>query len=273
VRTTKKIVFTALVLMMMIFAGLRILAGEVIFYPIWANNVSASTSLKKEIIHLYSGGVTNGVYKRKFVDGERSEAELSIQRAYITWAPYLDGEDKDGVSVDAALPDLEPNTILKSRVMKELGADNRKSVPDDVHRQWVKIDIGLYGFFNALCDSPCSREEHSRKSTENILKDYPIRKTDSESLGLKHMISNSQKYFMISDEVYTPINTEVSVKYIRCKAVSDKFNWCEASARLNNDMYLRYQFEKSYLSEWLEIDKKVRYLANSFVVSHSVYKE
>jgi len=252
VRNTRKVIFTALVLVVAAFSGYRLLFLEAIFYPIWAKNVSASTSQKREKIYLYSGGVTDGEFESKFINGQKSEAELSVPRAYITWAPFLDGKVKAEVSLDAALPDLEPNTIFKARTMKEgesVDAD-KKYLPDAAHKQWVKIDIGLYGFFNAFCDKSCTREEHIKKSSEYALKNYPILQADSESLGLIHMISNSRNEFIVDGEVYKPVDTASPVEYILCKAPSGKFNWCVASARLNRDMYLRYQFEKSHLAEW-----------------------
>jgi len=246
-----------------------------LIYPQWAKYITNSTSMKAIEIDLFSGMVNDGKHQRKFINGKRSEAELVIPRAYITWNPYLNGNDKSSVSIDAALPNMEPYSIIKERVFHGFSKENKapKNLRVNTHKQWVKIEIGLYGFFNNLCETSCSREESIKKATENTLKDYESQSKDTESIGLLHLTNNTKSVISRGSDAYIPLNPIESLSYIVCKEASKIYNWCNVSSRLNENMYLWYQFEKSHLGQWKEIHEKVKTLASSFVAKHQVYEQ
>lgn len=246
------------------------LARGALVFPQWAANVESSTSMEDVEIHLTTVRMVNGKPVPATINGQRREALLLIPRAYIDWKPYLDGSPTGKVRIHATLPDLVPHAISKYVVDGSRTKGNRpRSAKIDngnrLHMRWVSIDIGLYGLSKGLCETECSDQEHRRRAFEGRLKNYEKKFGGSAIPGLVHYVGEA--------DIFVPNDSGEDYTFIICKVASPLYHWCNVSTLLNENMFLRYQFEKEYLPQWEEIDVKVRALVGRFLVSHNLYDE
>jgi hypothetical protein len=129
---------------------LLIVLALLVFFAIGSSSKDEEVSL-----FLSTGKVVQGKFIPSTNKEPRRLATIKLKKSYITWKNYLDGKPRDRIHFDAALPSLTPYDVYKK---KSKGSSIEK------HRQWVRIELGLYGFANQLCDTPCSRKEHNQKS-------------------------------------------------------------------------------------------------------------
>lgn len=240
-------------------------------YPLWANKVTRSYSMREIDINLSTGKVEKG----KFVPAERGEvrrlAQLRIPRAYIDWKPYLRGDPISNMHIDAALPELTPNSIWKKDHLNTIRESKGEILFEDekeAHKQWLKIEFGLYGFSNSMCEAECTREKHNEKVIEYYLGKYDQYVSDDIDLGLKLFTASSESGDVRGHKFYLPIDQGMEHYYIDCDRSLGNYQWCKANTILNNDMFLSYQFEVKHLANWKEIDLKVRALLNELIISH-----
>jgi hypothetical protein len=240
-----------------------------LMYPIWAGNVVSSQSMDKVNISFSTGKVKNGKFVPASSGEKRRVAELVIPKAYIDWKPYLRRGAISSMDIDAALPNLLPHDLWKKEYLDSIIEKKGKFTSEDrklAHQQWIKISFGLYGFGNAMCKNECTREEHNQEVMNHYFKKYDQLLSADESIGLNKYISSASSSG--GDEFFLPEKSNMKHYYIKCDSSSGKYKWCEANTLLNNDMYLRYQFEKKHLAQWRDIDNKVRALVGSFLISH-----
>jgi len=209
-------------------------------------------------IDLSTGKVVKGTFIPSVSPEPRRIATIKLKKSYITWKKYLDGNPRRKIHFDAALPTLQPNEEYKRNVE---GSDFEK------HRQWVKIDLGLYGFVNQLCDKPCSRREHNQKALEYNLNRYEKLDPKNDIESLIKRVSASSSNGVLGREFYVP-RADHDVNYIECQKQTGRYRWCKVTSYLNDNMYLGYQIEYIHLNDWQEIDQKIRQLANNILVEH-----
>lgn len=223
--------------------------------------LAIESSSKDEEVSLFLS--TGKVVQGKFIPSTDKEprrlATIKLKESYITWKNYLDGKPRDRIHFDAALPSLIPYDVNK-KISK--GSDVEK------HKQWVRIELGLYGFANQLCDTPCSRKEHNQKA--NAYKQGMYERIDSENAieNLTKRVSDSNAVF--GGELYTP-NFDHDVNDIVCRRPTGRYRWCDVTSSLNNNIYLNYHFEYAHLENWEKVDQIVRKLANKILVEHSEF--
>jgi hypothetical protein len=209
-------------------------------------------------IILSTGKVVKGNFIRSSGQEPRRVATIKLKESYITWKKYLDGNPRNKIHFDAALPLLQPNEEYKKDAE---GSDF------ETHRQWVKISLGLYGFSNQLCDKPCSRREHNQKTLEYNLNRYEKIDPKNAIKGLTKRISGSSSYAVLGRELYVP-RIDHDINYIECQRKTGRYRWCKTTSYLNENMHLGYQFEYVHLNRWQEIDQKIRLLTGQILVEH-----
>lgn len=237
--------------------GVYFVQNIALVFPIWANDVAKSDSMREIDIVLSA---------RK--EGSSNIAKFRIPRAYIDWKPYLDGKARRRIHIDAALPDLYPYSIWKRDYLNSI-KDSKGNVSSDeknaAHQQWVKIEFGVF-----VCDYECSQTEHNEKVLKFHLKNYDKFISEESQLGLKVFSSTSTSPLYKGHTFYLPIDPNIGHFFIDCVRVSALYKWCNVSTLLNNNMSLSYKFEAKYLAEWKEIDSKVRKLVNEMLISHKM---
>lgn len=269
----QKIVFLSFVFIAILVVSLSVGIAQVDLpiYPQWANKITRSNSMQKVEITLATGIVEKG----KFIPAKNGEArrlaQLSIPRAYVDWKPYLKGKPISSMHIDAALPDLVPNVTWKQDYLDSKRDSNGNvefQYEKSAHQQWVRIDFGLYGFSNSMCEAECSREEHNKKVMEYYLGKYDQFVSSDSIGGLKLFISSSESGDVRGHKFYVPIDQSMGHLFIDCGRSLGHYQWCKASTILNNDMFLRYQFEQKHIATWKEIHLKAKALVNQLLISH-----
>jgi hypothetical protein len=259
------------IVVMLFVITLYLVRANIPIYPLWANKVTRSYSMREIDIKLSTGKVEKG----KFVPAKRGEArrlaQLRIPRAYIDWKPYLRGDPISNMHIDAALPDLTPNIIWKKDYLNAIRESEGEIQFEDeksAHKQWVRIEFGLYGFSNSMCETECTREEHNEKVVEYYLGKYDRYDSANLNIGLKLFTASSESGDVRRHKFYLPIDQGMGHYFIDCDRSLGNYQWCTASSILNHDMFLRYQFEVKHLAHWKELDLRVRTLVNELIISH-----
>lgn len=269
----KKIVVVSLVTALVLAGAAFVpLQQGFLVYPLWANKVTYSLSMREVTIDLSTGKVEEGVFKPTPSGEKRRVAELEIPRAYISWKPYLKGEPVNSVHIEAALPDLIPNVIWKKDYLDSVLAEKGTVSFEDekvAHQHLVRIEIGLYGFSNSMCESACSRREHNNRVLNSYLKRYDKPASVDQSLGLRKYVSTADSIAVADRELYITLEHVVDHHIVECHSPAGHFQWCTARTILNEDMYLSYKFERTHLENWRAIDESVRDLVNGLVTSHA----
>jgi hypothetical protein len=261
-------------LCVLIVAGLllfNIFQSNFPIFPQWAKYVSKSSSMREVGISLSTGDVVDGEFVPSGTDERRRIAKLKVSRAYIDWKPFLKRGAISDFHINAALPDLVPNTIWKKEHLYSILKENGEVSFEDkklAHEQWVKIWIGMYGFLTPRCKNECTREEHNKKVLEFYLGKYDQFIEDDKNLGLKKYASSLTSGDVHGHQFFVPIEDKGQF-YIDCdKPLGhyEHYQWCTAYTMLNHDMHLKYQFEIKHLQDWKIIDNKVRSLVNSMLI-------
>jgi len=261
----------ALVLVFLLFTAY--VAVNVPIYPIWANKVTRSLSMREVSIDMSTGKVNDGEFEPTPSGVTRRTAELKLAQAYITWRSFLNGDVKSNVNFDAALPDLTPNTVWKADYLSGIESENGSVTSEDktyAHKQWVEIKVHIMPpattFITGYCKTPCTREVHQDKVMARKLGLYDILVSTNKKLGLKHYRPTSDSGEVWGHDFYRPIS-DLGYFSIDCGRNHGKFRWCDVFTTYKDEFHLNYQFEISHLEDWKNVDFKVRALLSKLIIS------
>jgi hypothetical protein len=182
------------------------------------------------------------------LSNSKASVQLSIPKAYLTYRPSWNGGRFDFVTLEAALPDLNPGIL-----------DPRESVPAE-DRVLIQLQASVPGGTSQFVrDSLASLQETGR---------------DDEFLWYheRYLVDSSGKLHMgLDDNEYAvPLEQEKDPRVLfNClPPAPDRKVGCIAYTELPvNDtasVDLQYQIRRSELRRWREIDQAVRKLILSF---------
>lgn len=171
-----------------------------------------------------------------------------IPENYTRFAYARRGGAQDRVELYALLPDLLPYSPARAAAFQDNSTDSRVLLFDleFYHSKLSETDQFRKVFVKLVTDPDGSRGP------------YGLRRYDFDpSSGYR------------DEEMFVSENDDGTVIVFRCfKAVADILSpTCRRDLRLSPQIGLTYRFKRSYLSDWRDIDSRVRALALSFRVA------
>ena len=179
------------------------------------------------------------------------QVHFRIPKAYLSYRKQQQGGEHGDVYLEALLPDLRPWSHRNLTYpflpdIKSISTIPAKRESAEENKIYIRLNPGLnYG---------------AERIWQEYLKEYEkVKKITSDLYIYKRKI---KRHELDNSEWIAPLNQEPrNTIYFKC------WSLCTAYTDLQKDVSIEYYFDKKYLKQWAEIDKRVKEFSNNFVVS------